>query len=192
MNEILIRVLLIVGIVFMILGFGSLLVILWIHMYHKFFEESMQKNKIKRIRKRTEKIKLIGQGSISDRKKKYIEKRLNKDTAFMESIQKNEYDGLSIEDIEISERLKKLIDEMISVECYSALRQYITINSKYPITNIDTDISAVSTRVFNGLNSKVSETTTVFSSEYLMNYIVGQTFNLILRIVTDHNASIIN
>ena len=154
--------------------------------YNKFLKNEFYIRKKKRVIKKLSAISLM-----DDEKKVKYEKRIESYSKFIEDDSKTLIDGLTITDIEISEKVKRMIDEMISVEIYSALRQYLPINAKYPIINLDTDIKAISSKVFNGLNPKLMHTNMIFSEEYIMEYIVGQTFNTILQVVINHNSSLL-
>ena len=99
---------------------------------------------------------------------------------------------LTLEIIEITERVKEIVDLMVSVETYSVMKRYISTGKKYNVLEIDKDITLISEKVYSGLNKSVYETELVFTNEYLMNYIVGQTFNLMLKITSELNVEISN
>ena len=95
---------------------------------------------------------------------------------------------IDAEVIETTERIKDIIDLMISLEVYSVMRRYVSSNKKYEITKIDADISNISTKVYSGLNPDILNTKLVFKNEYLMTYIISQSFNLLLKVSREYNA----
>ena len=97
-----------------------------------------------------------------------------------------------MEQNEIFEKVKEIVDLMVSVETQSIMKRYISTGKKYNVLEIDKDITAISEKVYSGLNKAVYETELVFTNAYLMNYIVGQTFNLMLKITSELNIEISN
>jgi len=181
------KVLLMVLLIQLVLVILTGLVYTWIIIFNKYFKDIYNKSKKEYIKN-----KLNEYMELSDYGKLKHEKQIIKYNKFIEreeeiSLEKRD---INLNDIELSERVKVLIDEIINVEIYSALRQYISLQQKYVITNIDTDVKNVSMKVFKALNPKLLESELVFTKTYIMEYIVGQTFNLMLRLVIELNSSL--
>lgn len=186
MNSIYIIILLMV-ISITIICFGVTgLIALWLNIYNKYLKQKIYDNKKEKVINKLTILK-----DIPEDKRKLYENKINKYELFILKDSQIQNKEITLDMVGISERIKSLIDNMIEVEVYSTLRQYISLNSKYDILNLDKDIQVISTKVFNGLNKKILNTELVFSKEYIMSYIIGQSFNLALRVVTDLNASII-
>jgi hypothetical protein len=157
---------------------------------------AMKEHKIIRLTNRVYELKdeidnadfyLLSQDDLEDRTSE-IEIKLKEISNLKPPVKK----VITKETIEITERIKEIVDLMVSVETYSVMKRYISTGKKYNVLEIDKDIAAISEKVYSGLNKAVYETELVFTNEYLMNYIVGQTFNLMLKITSELNVEISN
>ncbi len=162
----------------------------------KFMIPTMKEHKIIRLTNRIYELKdeidnadfyLLSQEDLEDRTAE-IQTKLKEISKLKPPVKK----VITKETIEITERIKEIVDLMVSVETYSVMKRYISTGKKYNVLEIDKDITTISEKVYSGLNTVVYETELVFTNEYLMNYIVGQTFNLMLKITSELNVEISN
>lgn len=162
----------------------------------KFMIPAMKEHKIIRLTNRIYELKdeidnadfyLLSQEDLEDRTAE-IQTKLKEISKLKPPVKK----VITKETIEITERIKEIVDLMVSVETYSVMKRYISTGKKYNVLEIDKDITTISEKVYSGLNTVVYETELVFTNEYLMNYIVGQTFNLMLKITSELNVEISN
>lgn len=162
----------------------------------KFMIPAMKEHKIIRLTNRIYELKdeidnadfyLLSQDDLEDRTAE-IQTKLKEISNLKPPVKK----VITKETIEITEKIKEIVDLMVSVETYSIMKRYISTGKKYNILEIDKDIATISEKVYSGLNKVVYETELVFTNEYLMNYIVGQTFNLMLKITSELNVEISN
>ena len=163
------------------------LFILWIWIYKKILHEYLKKYKYNKVEEKIRYYASLSQEEILTHKSE-IDELLE----YKKRYNVNEISGLTIQNIILTEKVKAILDEMIIAEVYSALRQYLSLNSKYPITNIDKDVKDVSNKVFNALNPKIYKSDLLFNDTYILSYIVGQSFNIILKLTTELNLSILN
>ena len=175
---------------------GALLVMVLAIVYIKYMIPAIKEYKLIRLTKRVYELKdevdnadfyLFSQDDLEDRETE-IQAKLQEISNLKPPIKK----VITPETIEVTEKVKEIVDLMVSVETYSIMKRYISTGKKYNVLEIDKDITAISEKVYSGLNKAVYETELVFTNAYLMNYIVGQTFNLMLKITSELNIEISN
>lgn len=175
---------------------GALLVMVLAIVYIKYMIPAIKEYKLIRLTKRVYELKdevdnadfyLLSQDDLEDRQAE-IQAKLQEISNLKPPVKK----VITAETIEVTEKVKEIVDLMVSVETYSIMKRYISTGKKYNVLEIDKDITAISEKVYSGLNKAVYETELVFTNAYLMNYIVGQTFNLMLKITSELNIEISN
>lgn len=165
------------------------LILVWVYLYNNYMKSILYEFKKQRI---IHKINKYSSNDMESNQKSIPEDKLKEYEKFIQNdINKHDVEiPITLTDVELTERIKAIIDQMISVEVYSVLKQYITMNTKYPITNIDVDIKNISTKIFDSVNPDVFHTNLVFTNKYIMHYIVTQTFAIMLGLVTDFNSKL--
>lgn len=186
MNSLTLNILLGTIIVSIVLFTITGLVASWNVIYIKFFKDVNYKKKKDRILKKLEWMK-----NLDIEEQNYFTKKIQKYEEFLINDIAMQDKNISLDEIEKTERIKDLIDSMIELEVYSALRVNISLNSKYDILKIDEDVQKIATNVYAGLNNQISSSNLVFSTEYIMKYIISKSFNITLRTVIEINASVI-
>lgn len=94
---------------------------------------------------------------------------------------------LSIKDIEMTERIKVLIDNMIATEIYAFVKPSIALRNKIDIRSLDVGVKTVETNVMEGLNASVFKTPLLFNESYLIKYICTNSYSALLKFVTEYN-----
>lgn len=187
MNTLIVNILLGVIIISVILFTIMGLIAGWTAIYIKFIKEIHYNKKKEKILK-----KLTWMKNLDPEEQNYYRTRMEKYEEFIAKDIVLNNKEISIECIEKTERIKDLIDSMIELEVYSALRANISLNTKYEILKLDEDVQKISTNVFAGLNKQISSSELVFSTDYIMKYIISKSFNMTLRTVIEINASVID
>lgn len=186
MKSTLFTILIIMGLILGIFGVVVLFINLIRYVYESYLENLISPYIIDSINKKLKKLQELPETE----KSKYIRRieryKLYLDDHILDS------EALIMDEILASEKVKIMIDNMIMSEVYSALRAPLTLQQKYEIINIDEDVKKVSEAVFTGLNTDLLlKNRLIFNSTYIMQYIIGQSLNIMLKIVTDHNNSIL-
>lgn len=70
-------------------------------------------------------------------------------------------------------QLLDICQRLVNIEIANRLKTYVTLNQRYDFVNLDKDIQAVSTNVFNAINFKsINESRLCITKEYIMKNIV--------------------
>lgn len=196
-NSILFTILLIITIIALLSLYALLTIYLWNKVYKTCLEDVFVKRSKKKVIKKLVSLKKdlryleteedISEETLDDFRNE-ISKYENQLSMFENMDEENPF---VLKDAILSEKIKEQINEMISVEVYSKLRECISLKTKYNLTNLDSDIAEISKNVVEGINPLVLNTPMIMTNTFIMKYIVNQAFNLMLNLVTDHNASII-
>ncbi len=186
MKSTLFTILIIMALILGIFGVLVLFANLIRYVYESYIEDYISPYVIESINKKLKKLQALPENEQSKYIRKIERYKLYLDNHLLNS------DALIMDEIIASEKVKGMIDNMIMSEIYSTLRVPLTLQQKYAIINIDNDVKKVSESVFNGLNSDLLlKNRLIFNSTYIMQYIIGQSLNIMLKIVTDHNNSIL-
>ena len=122
---------------------------------------------------------------------------VNKSNSFYLANQKNTLMGnttMTLSDrIEMTNGILDLITFMVNNEIVSSFKPYIGLNSSYDMSNMDTDIAAISNNIFNGINKELfKDPNLILTEEYLMSFITKKTINIMLDVAQAHNNNIRN
>lgn len=95
--------------------------------------------------------------------------------------------------IELTNNVLDLISFMINSEIITEMKPYIALNNSYTIANLDSDVTNISKRVFDGINKNLFvDPDLVLTQEYLISFITKKTLTTLLDVVQQHNANIRN
>lgn len=95
------------------------------------------------------------------------------------------------ERIELTNSILDLMTFMITNEIMSYMKSFLSLNVKYEVSNLDTDIKKISETVFHGINPTLfTDPNLILTSEYLMSYITKKTTNIFLETVMNYNQTL--
>lgn len=196
-NNILVTIILIIVTIALIILTTFLSILLWNKVYKSCLEDAFVRRTKKKVIKKLTSLKeeleyLELEEDVSEETLDDFRNEIDKYEKMLNTFEEmDKPEPFVLKDAILSEKIKDQINEMISVEVYAVLRECINLRTKYNITNLDSDITKISTNVVNGINPLVLETNMIMTNNFLMTYVVNQAFNLMLNIVTEHNLSII-
>lgn len=196
-NNILVTIILIITIIALVILTTFLSMLLWNKVYKTCLEDSFIKRTKKKVIKKLGSLKndleyLETEEDISEETLDDFRNEIDKYEKMLNTFEDmDKPEPFVLKDAILAEKVKEQINEMISVEVYSVLRECINLRTKYNITNLDSDIMKISRNVVEGINPLVLETRMIMTNNFMMKYVVNQAFNLMLNLVTEHNSSII-
>ena len=196
-NNILVTIILIIVTIALIILTTFLSILLWNKVYKSCLEDVFVRRTKKKVIKKLTSLKkeleyLESEEDVSEETLDDFRNEIDKYEKVLNTFEEmDKPEPFVLKDAILAEKIKDQINEMISVEVYAVLRECISLRIKYNITNLDSDITKISTNVVNGINPLVLETNMIMTNKFLMKYVVNQAFNLMLNLVTEHNSSII-
>ena len=102
-----------------------------------------------------------------------------------------EYDtSITRHDISLSDDIIKIIDSLIDLFSMEYMYKDIIIQKKIEIINIDKIIKYVSENTFKALNPRIFETESVYSKDFLMDYIAKKSKVFVMTYVMKYNIEI--
>jgi hypothetical protein len=160
--------------------------------FDNYVDESVNTRKKKRLIKKLNKVKAMSdEEKMEYGEEKIIKLKTNLDELIEMNKKPQETKPLGIGDIELTNKVKELIDDMIANETYSYLRSFVAIRQKYDITKLDVGIKEISNNVIEGINPALFKTEGLFyTPEYLMHYIVDKTYSVLLQTVESYNSEL--
>lgn len=144
-------------------------------------------SKINSLKKRKKSIKKLCKKSVNGISKD--------DEKMLETIDKAisnlEYDtSITRHDISLSDDIIKIIDSLIDLFSMEYMYKDIIIQKKIEIINIDKIIKYVSENTFKALNPRIFETESVYSKDFLMDYIAKKSKVFVMTYVMKYNIEI--
>ena len=144
-------------------------------------------SKINNLKKRKNSIKKLCKKSVNG-----ISKDDEKMLATIDKTISNlEYDtSITRHDISLSDDIIKIIDSLIDLFSMEYMYKDIIIQKKIEIINIDKIIKYVSENTFKALNPRIFETESVYSKDFLIDYIAKKSKVFVMTYVMKYNIEI--
>lgn len=93
--------------------------------------------------------------------------------------------------VDYSRDLLTLLAQSINLEVKKLMQNYISLNIPYRIEDLDKDVENISTQVYNSIKLDIYRSYgLIFSSGYVMTYIVENTKTILLQEVMEHQKRI--
>lgn len=164
-------------------------VLVWICLYIKktYLNDYSRNMKIKKIKKKIEETERLPDEDKAQVDPEEIAKLTN---TLSELLPKPPVEEITMEHIELTEKIRDIINDMIASEVYAVMRESVALHFKYDLLNITVDVGKVSTNVLQGLNTAVFNTKLVMTSDYIIRYVCSHSYNVLLKTVQEYNASI--
>lgn len=95
------------------------------------------------------------------------------------------------EAISNSAGLMNLINLLVEIEINNSLKQQISLQEQYKVTNIDNDIRNISTKIYNAIKPNIYDDNNIaISSEYIMTHITDEVTLKLIKTVQELNAQL--
>lgn len=101
------------------------------------------------------------------------------------------YNGISDEDVEMSDNILRAIDSLIDLYTHEYTCKNVLVQEKIEVIHVDKIVEYVSKSVYDSLNQKIFETPTMYSKEFLINYITKKSKVYVLTFVIAYNTSLV-
>ena len=89
--------------------------------------------------------------------------------------------------INLTNEVKKLIDEMIVFEVSKKIQRVRLVNEKYDIKRLDKDAEEIMNVIFKGINPLLWNTDIFMTTEYLMGFITTRVSSTLLEASIEYN-----
>lgn len=93
----------------------------------------------------------------------------------------------TMETINLTNEVKKLIDEMIVFEVSKKIQRVRLVNEKYDIKRLDKDAEEIMNVIFKGINPLLWNTDIFMTTEYLMGFITTRVSSTLLEASIEYN-----
>ena len=95
----------------------------------------------------------------------------------------------TMETINLTNEVKKLIDEMIVFEVSKKIQRVRLVNEKYDIKRLDKDAEEIMNVIFKGINPLLWNTDIFMTTEYLMGFITTRVSSTLLEASIEYNIN---